>query len=218
MVEEIPSDLRGYISVSVVPNIQNILRDPRIVGDVYRAFEKDPPAERTEAQYTAMIRRDVIGEKLGIHWDGSVQILTLSFTAAEALLQETVDKMSMDLATMVTDTVQRLAGRPDETTMEDAITYLDRTGSSAVFAFRDAQQSMQRLRRLQENAGALYTVSGGPIVYADTEGTGRSTTVIIATITAFFLTVFLALVLEYVRRVRQDTEEMEKLREAWKRT
>jgi hypothetical protein len=41
--------------------------------------------------------------------------------------------------------------------------------------------------------------------------------VVIATITAFFLTVFLAFVLEYIRRVRQEPEEMAKIEAAWRR-
>lgn len=248
VVEEIPSDLRSYLSVNVVANIQSILRDPRIVGEVYRAFEEEPPAERTEAQYTAMIRRDVIGKNLAIGWDGSIGVMTVSYTAgegdkatafldalierlgpelaatlgdqfieAEELLGEALEKAQTELATVVVDTVQRTGSMPEKPAIEDILVYLDRSGSETIFAFRDTILSVEKLQRLSRNAQALYTVSGAPIVYADTEGSGKKMIVIISTITAFFLTVFLAFVLEYVRRVREDKEEMEKLRVAWRR-
>lgn len=82
----------------------------------------------------------------------------------------------------------------------------------------DSIITRNRLASFLQQPTNLVSVTPARIEPAPPEsGTSSSMIVVIATITAFFLSVFLAFVLEYVRRVRQDPEEIGKLRAAWRR-
>jgi uncharacterized ion transporter superfamily protein YfcC len=90
------------------------------------------------------------------------------------------------------------------------------SGGTLVAALVAAEQQLARFTALAQDASPLMTVATHGVV-SSPSGAGRTTKVIVAAISAFFLTVFLAFVLEYVRRVQADPEESAKLRSAWRR-
>ncbi len=95
-------------------------------------------------------------------------------------------------------------------------TYAETVGVAGVQTLVDTITLRNRIAGLLSQPAALITVSA-PTVDSATTGNNPSMLVVIATITAFFLAVFLAFVLEYIRRVRMDPEEVDKLRAAWRR-
>ncbi|MFA7567937.1 MAG: hypothetical protein WCY01_12975 [Alkalispirochaeta sp.] len=110
-----------------------------------------------------------------------------------------------------------LEGTSAENDPTSLIAAVDRAGTTTVRSLADLNLAISRLGSLADDPTTLYSAVGKTAVFEGMSGTGRSTVVIIATITTFFLTVFLAFVLEYIRRVRHDPEEMEKLHSAWNR-
>ena len=246
LVSPVPTDLEEYVSVEVAAAARTILQDPRMIGDIYRDFEEDPPADRTPEEYLSMIRNRLInGDTYTVDWDNNSRILTIGYTnshsgdtndfldavvsalgpsltsqigprfaeAANAL-DASLASSRATLAELVDESVRRVSS--SAVTPDAILSSLERTAGSSIATFATTQGTITRLRRIASDAGSLVSLVGSPVVYQDTSGS-RSMIVIITTITVFFLTVFLAFVLEYVRRVRQEPEEMEKLQSAWER-
>ncbi|HKK47551.1 MAG TPA: hypothetical protein VJ932_00545, partial [Alkalispirochaeta sp.] len=139
------------------------------------------------------------------------------FTEAAESLQESLELTREDLAVLANDTLLQLTDANRDTDIASLMTAIDRAGGSTLRSLADIERAVARLETLSTDAGSLFSPVGQPVVFEDTTGSSRSMVVIIATITAFFLTVFLAFVLEYVRRVREEPEEMAKLESAWYR-
>jgi hypothetical protein len=143
--------------------------------------------------------------------------MTPLFEEAAEALDTAYERSLEEVAMLVSDSISELEGTPDATDPATIIAGVDRSGGTALRTLADLTRAVGRLEVLAEDTDALWSTVGNIAVFEDTTGTGRSTIVVITTITAFFLTVFLAFVLEYIRRVRQEPEEMEKLESAWRR-
>lgn len=77
--------------------------------------------------------------------------------------------------------------------------------------YRSLSQEAEVTRLSSMSRAPVFQILEAPEVPEQKSGPSRAMTAIIATITAFFLSVFLAFVLEYIHRVQQDPEEGEKL-------
>jgi len=139
---------------------------------------------------------------------------------AEAIevVESTLNSTQQSVARLMEQTVRRTAlTAVEDVSADELLLALDTNGGSALDAMAELSFALERLRVFAGVSRTLFSVVDGISIYEDFAGTGRSTIVVITTITVFFLTVFLAFVLEYVRRVREDREEMAKLEAAWRR-
>jgi len=167
---------------------------------------------------------DAVVHAIGPELTDQVRPLVQEAQAAiEISLEDTMDSLARAAEQAVQDAmtdipIARRADTADGVQLpctESIVSYLD-NNPSAIRATMEMMRSVTRLERIVQDATSMYIVLGGATAFEETTGS-RSTTVIIATITAFFLTVFLAFVLEYIRRAKADPEEMAKLRAAWRR-
>jgi hypothetical protein len=101
---------------------------------------------------------------------------------------------------------------------QPVLNYLEAFGTAGVQTLVETITLRNRINGFIENPASLVAVlEPTPAAGVESNGSNPSTVIIIATITAFFLMVFTAFVLEYIRRVRMDPEEVGKLRAAWQR-
>lgn len=223
---QIPEEFRRYITVDPSTAIQALLTNPRFIGEIYR-IAGGTPATGSPEQYLAQIRQNVIGGSYTVEWDSATasqrRIATLSYSAAtpeaaqgflDALTARLGDELTAQIGAQLAD---------DASTVTAAIDRLTAIDENDGLSLGTLAYTEQQLQAFADDAGRFYTVLEGPAVYevhVQTEQTpsrSSSTVIVIATITAFFLTVFLAFVLEYIRRVKTDREEMGKLETAWRR-
>ncbi|MDA3947811.1 MAG: hypothetical protein PF508_01180 [Spirochaeta sp.] len=116
--------------------------------------------------------------------------------------------------------IQRIgeAGTVDDpAVIASILTNVSTSGAGLLMELYDLNYVRNQILNIKGNAGTLIAPINQAIVYALPDSDNPRMVIVIATITAFFLTVFLAFVLEYMRRVRNDPEEMGKLRAAWRR-
>lgn len=144
--------------------------------------------------------------------------LAPQLSRTEAMIASTIDLTSDSIARVVAQTVMEEGLPGDTETVNSLYNRISESASEEMRELRDLGFVQQEIASIKGNAGVLITVVDEPLVYALPQETRDPAMIlVIATITAFFLTVFLAFVLEYVRRVRKDPEEMGKLRAAWRR-
>ncbi len=135
----------------------------------------------------------------------------------ERSLTRSLETARLTLSQTIADSVERLATSSAGLTEERILNLVQGTGTGEITAFMRAEMSLERLQTLLQNPGSLYTVVTEPVVFEDMNGQGRAVRVVVTVFAAFFLTVFLAFVLQYVRTVKSDPQEMDKLRTAWLR-
>lgn len=247
LVNAIPTDLEQYISIDLSATLRALLRDPNVVGEVYARLEENPPDDRSQERYLAMIRRSLIDNQYQVQWDSATRILTLSYTnhtadgarrfldamfvqvgpelaeqigpqlaEAASSVNAAVNEAEAAVARFTEQAVQRNATVGNEITAEAILASIDSTGGAALASLATLRYTEQRLFAFSSDTRALYNPLGGASVFEERTGR-RSVIVSITTITVFFLTVFLAFVLEYIRRVRAEPEEIAKIEAAWRR-
>ena len=244
VVAQIPSDLQRYLNFDTAAAMQNLLRDPRLVGAVYAQIEEDPDPTRSRERYLAIVRDTVIREQLRMGWDGGSRTLTVSYTnshrdAALRFVELLVEAVSEAMLPQVRQQAQRaeiLIGNAFTTTrmtlssmvaqaverqetarefsLERVAAFLDSNAESAIVAFADVAVLLERLETFTTDSANLFTAFEAPVVYETAKGR-RATSLVISAVTAFFFFVFAAFVLQYARNVAADKEEVEKLRAAW---
>lgn len=136
--------------------------------------------------------------------------------SAETALATAYDSGRTALARAVERALSPAAGRA--LTAAQVLAALDLGVESSLAGLMETANMLERVRSFMNDPAAAFNLLQEPAVFevpAAAAPTRRSTTVIIAVVTAFFLFVFLAFVLQYARNVRADKAEMEKLRAAW---
>jgi hypothetical protein len=246
-INALPPEVEDFVSVDIPTTIQSLLTQPSLVGDVFRSFEERPPRDRSPERYLTMIRQDVIGNRYVVNWDADTRTITLQYSNgsredAVAFLQEMLamvapevvdhlgprfsdaaDSLEIslrrtreDLVVLANETLLQLTESGSDADLPALMEAVDRSGGVTLRSLADIERAVVRLETLSQDSSNLFSPVGQPVVFEDDAGT-RSMVVIISTITAFFLTVFLAFVLEYIRRVQAEPEEMAKLESAWHR-
>jgi hypothetical protein len=247
-VDSLPSELRDVVSVTPSTELRAMLTDLGVVGNAYRQLEREPDEEMSEGRRNVAIRRFASekysiswsGETetitVSVTTDdpayGADFLETVIAEAGAAVtvrintrLEEQRDALETNLAAtraelerLALQAAERVSQSPLGVTPESVLGQLDVGGTAAITSLFRMESALAALDDISGSSETLYRVEPGTIVFEEETGSGRTTTVVIATITAFFLTVFLAFVLEYIRRVRQEPEEMEKLQSAWRRS
>lgn len=232
----LPESVAEYLTFDPVALVTSVVTSPRYIGEHYRPIA-GPNAGSAES-YLSDVRSRVIGGPFTTSFDATTGILTLTFTSgtsgqAGAFLERVRDGLSAEITqqlaaqlSQASDAVESAIADTNEALARVAARELAGASVGQLSAFLSVNavtvSELARLAHAQsiiaqvsEGGEVFFSPMGEVVAYQETSG-NQSMVVVIASITAFFLTVFLAFVLEYIRRVRQDPEEMKKLADAWK--
>jgi hypothetical protein len=203
------------------------------------------PEDQSEEEYLTMIRRNVRDEQLSVSWSGGTSTLSLSFTCtdsqtsrefvnnlfgrlggelqpvlssqietAQQSLRETLQSTRRTLAqTVAAARAEDLTG--GELTEASIVRYLERQNGASIQTLTDVTLALERLEVIREDPTTLFSTVATPITTLE-QGQSRSLIAAVVVIAAFFLFVFVAFVRQYAHNVRNDPEEVGKLRAAWK--
>lgn len=246
-VATVPEDLKGVVPFDPVARTRSLLKDVRVVGPEYAELFPDARAERTDEEYNTWIREEIIGEHLSTSYDGDTEILSVTFRGPDLELAEAfLDRLYRAVRTEVVkpyleeldETEERISRRINST--EQAVGAAmslglfdedggdgsaAELGASRILPFERGNAELLgdlffergELRAFREQMEQPLAPTGDPVVFVE-EGAGRrSVRLLVAVLTAGFLSVFLAFVLEYARGVSRDPEESAKLKSAWRR-
>jgi hypothetical protein len=170
----------------------------------------------------AFLRKEIIGKSLKTSFDGNSMVLTVSYTGKDA------DRAIAFLAALNEAVRQRISQdmRPKieqaRLVLEEAYKSLFATTLAGtqerILAFSDLQQRRFMLEQLAGDVEFPYQQLGDLVVLADDpekDGGGVFSArvgFLIFVLGAFFTSVLLAFVLEYIHRIRANTNDMAKLR------
>ena len=244
LITALPATLEPYVNVNVNATVLSLLRSPDIVGEVYRPFRNQASVDQTPEQYNTMVRESIIGDRYTVEWDEPTGLVTIGFRHgapgdaeafidaligrietrlgeqmagrfrdAETSIQTSLERTEGSIARLIMQTAERAGLGSDATTI---VAEIDSSGSEMLSSLAQTLYAKEELERIAGDPASLLNPVGETTVFEQTT-TSRSMIVIITTITALFLAIFLAFVLEYVRRVREEPEEMAKLSSAWHR-
>lgn len=241
-VMTIPEVLENGVPFNPGERAHAVARDPKVVGTAYALIEEDPEPGRTQAQYNTMIQDDVLGELFETEYTASARTLKLTFRSPEeesarifldAIVQSIEEDLAARIEPLLADVERRAANRIDGTRaalmemIEDAIVTDARgaanitTESLARYLNRTLLETfgveMDRVRQVEimRNRNAMLREVRDPLVTVRPAARGRTVRVVVSTMAALFLLIFVAFVRQYIRTVRANEEELRKLREAW---
>lgn len=246
-VDPLPSELRGVVSITPSTELRAMLTDLGVVGSAYRQVEREPDEELSEGRQNVAIRRfaaekysvswsgetetmtvSVTTDDPAYGDDFLEAVIAEAGAAVTVRINTKLEEQRQTLETNLAATraelerfalqaAERVSPSPLGVTPTSVLGQLDVEGGTSIVSLFQMETAVTALEEISGNAETLYRVEPGTILFEEQTGSGRTTTVVIATISAFFLTVFLAFVLEYIRRVRQEPEEMAKIQAAWRR-
>ncbi|MFW5642610.1 MAG: hypothetical protein ACOCYQ_01160 [Alkalispirochaeta sp.] len=199
-------ELTTYLSEEFIGGAYKVTRD----GNTITVSLVSEDAEQTQTFLAAVVER--ARQEISVR-------LAPQLARTEATIAEVIDITGDSIAQVVSQGIQDTGSFGSTEAVDSLLARISTSASGLIGELRDLTYVQNEVVSIKGNVGALVTPINEPLVYALPQEQGRDPKMIlvIATITAFFLTVFLAFVLEYVRRVRKDPEEMGKLRAAWRR-
>ncbi len=245
LLDPLPEEVQAYLGVDLPATVMSVVNDPRVIGEVYRPYDDAPEEGLTPEGYLTRVRDNVIGNRFTAEWEEQTRMLVLSFTANDSgdarsfletlegdLRAETVSRLAPriedargTISTALENTRDDLLAAvanvldPQSATQSAGsrpfLAAVDADADETLRALADHHRALAQIEALGENGDAVFSPAGGVTVFEE-DRAGRSMILIITVITAFFLTVFLAFVVEYIHRVRQEPEEMEKIAAAWR--
>lgn len=214
----IPEALEPYITVDPVVRAQTLLGDTGVTGE-----ELTVSFNRSTGVITAGYNATTEEE--------ARSVLTTAVREANALLADRLEQDLEEAEQRITRRVEIIGDRLG-TILEDApgttataftpdqiLRYLTLsiTMENAVQTFREDADLLEQIRHLRERTPILQPVVAEPRITREVPGgTGRAVRVVVSTVAALFLLIFVAFVRQYIRTVAADEEESRKLREAWK--
>lgn len=148
-------------------------------------------------------------------------VLETRIRYAERTLERSLELSRNGLTSVVANALRQSAGVDESQELPNAdmvLNTLSAEAENAIASFGETVNALEGLREMKENPGSLYSALSPPVtivIEEEDEGAGRATTVVVATITAFFLFVFGAFVRQYIQNVSRDPEEVGKLKAAW---
>ena len=219
------------------------LDDLNTVAAAWRPFaERRPetaPPDTPEA-YLVAVQRDVV-PLLEVESDATTGIITVSYRAGQpedasqfvdALLDGAIDAVAAQIGPSLAQVERTTRDALDRSTtmVERLIAQIPSSGApgsnqtlqSTVVPMLDELVELQAARAvidsLAQNPAALYSRIGTTTVEPKSGNQWSRSTLVIAVFAATLVfAIFCAFVLEYVRRVKAQPSELEKLRSAWRR-
>ena len=199
LVLDLPEAAATYLNLEPAPTVAQLLENPAVVAAAWAQAYDDDRAQSSPALLQADVAQLIGGGDYTVSNSGAIISLSWSDTdrsAAEGFISALNTAVADELASQLGPLAAETAALAPEDSPARAL-----------------------LSRLGTDPGSLLVPLGTSTAeerIAPEEGTDPAMIVVIATITALFLFIFLAFVLEYVGRVKQEPEEMEKLKAAWK--
>ena len=220
------------------------LDDLNTIAAAWRPFaERRPetaPPDTPEA-YLVAVQRDVV-PLLEVESDATTDIITVSYRAGrpedasqfvDTLLDGAIDAVAAQIGPSLAQVERTTREALDRSTtmVERLIAQIPSSGApgsnqtlqSTVVPMLDELVELQAARAvidsLAQNPAALYARIGTTTVEPKSGNRwNRSTLVIAVFAVTLVFAIFCAFVLEYVRRVKAQPSELEKLRSAWRRS
>ena len=219
------------------------LDDLNTIAAAWRTFaERRPetaPPDTPEA-YLVAVQRDVV-PLLEVESDAATGIITVSYRAGrpedasqfvDTLLDGAIDAVAAQIGPSLAQVERTTRDALDRSTtmVERLIAQIPSSGApgsnqtlqSTVVPMLDELVELQAARAvidsLAQNPAALYARIGTTTVEPKSSNQWNRSTLVIAVFAATLVfAIFCAFVLEYVRRVKAQPSELEKLRSAWRR-
>ena len=220
------------------------LDDLNTIAAAWRPFaERRPetaPPDTPEA-YLVAVQRDVV-PLLEVESDATTDIITVSYRAGrpedasqfvDTLLDGAIDAVAAQIGPSLAQVERTTRDALDRSTtmVERLIAQIPSSGASGsnqtlqstVVPMLDELVELQAARAvidsLAQNPAALYARIGTTTVEPKSGNRWNRSTLVIAVFAATLVfAIFCAFVLEYVRRVKAQPSELEKLRSAWRRS
>ena len=219
------------------------LDDLNTIAAAWRPFaERHPetaPPDTPEA-YLVAVQRDVV-PLLEVESDAATDIITVSYRAGrpedasqfvDTLLDGAIDAVAAQIGPSLAQVERTTRDALDRSTtmVERLIAQIPSSGApgsnqtlqSTVVPMLDELVELQAARAvidsLAQNPAALYARIGTTTIEPTANRWNRSTLVIAVFAATLVFAIFCAFVLEYVRRVKAQPSELEKLRSAWRRS
>lgn len=219
------------------------LDDLNTIAAAWRPFAERRPETAppdTPTAYLVAVQRDVV-PLLEVESDATTSIITVSYHAGrpedasqfvDTLLDGAIDAVAEQIGPSLAQVERTTREALDQSTtmVERLIAQIPSSGApgsnqtlqSTVVPMLDELVELQAARAvidsLAQNPAALYSRIGTTTVEPKSRSQwNRSTLVIAVFAVTLVFAIFCAFVLEYVRRVKAQPSELEKLRSAWRR-
>lgn len=242
LVNPLPSDISRFVGIEPHSLFQSVLIDPSVVAESFHLFSTALESVPTsQAARLETVRNLISSDAYSVRYESGSRLMYFSYTSPDAevsrdvvtevysnastefgrrmqpIVADAAEAVSRGIADTRSSITDLLIRELEAFGMADLVpaNVASLVDQSQVARLANLELSRNQLVELDQSPERLLTQLGEPLVFQE-EPTNPTPLVIIATITAFFLAVFLAFVLEYVRRVQQEPEEMEKLKAAWK--
>ena len=212
-------------------------RNPQIIAEVYRNYVSNI-GSISEQELIATVRNDVIGKSLKIDYSEDNNILSISYTnskpeIAEKILKEIVsvvqESVASEIRTRLTSIADDLNASVELTSRtllktfktsalpDEFIDELNTSLSEKVSLLLEAHGKDAEIRRQLSSSNFPWRIKPRFSVYLSSVSRSRALQTIVFVFIAFFISIFISFVLEYIHRVKNDEREMKKIHEAWKR-
>ncbi len=217
-VRSVPEALDEHVTLDVLARAQTLLRDRQVTGAEltvtydrasgiisFTTSDTDRDAAVRSLSGVADAANAALAERLNRDLDEAEQRARARIAAVERSLQTVMhDAPATD--------------RIDEASPDGILRYLTLavTMENAVQSVRADADLLEQIRIVRERPCLICPVSAEPLVTREATGNRRSVRVVVSTVAALFLLIFIAFVRQYIRTVAADAEESRKLRDAWK--
>lgn len=217
----IPVDLQHYIQVAPAQRLSVLFSDPAFISSEYETVMEGKNG-MSDTAYTSHLRENVLGKQLMFSHDEKQNTVKISFTHmnlqdSQQFLQDVVAKARSRVLreyTQAYSDAQTAVTFATETTTE-LLAGLENVRQTDIQPLAELRHNIERLRVRMNQNDFPWSVDK-PVVYEDDDGTSRSVLLAVIVIAVVFLAVFIAFILEYADRVKNDPEEMQKIHNAWK--
>lgn len=213
----------------------------------YRFLEgSDRPNSPSDESYLRHLRDEVIGRDLNVRWVNATRSVEIDMTGlgrqnngpfirtlievVQARLPDLldyplalaadeidirIDSTELQLKQDLLVSMNRNTTEPVQS-VEYALSSLEGPGTRLLKELKDLHLAREQISFIRNNSDQLLTTAGPPLIYQITPE-NRLTMVLLTTLGAAVFFIVMAFVVEYIRTVRADPEEFDKLKAAWRR-
>lgn len=226
----VPGRIAGYFDASSSGLAQSYFSRLGMVLPVFRDVVYTNSAAyhdlfKNRGELEAYLQSDIIGSRLKTSFDGNGMVLTVSYSDLDPeIVQNFLIRLNEAVRKQIIQDMQPKIVRARQV-LDDAYKSLSITALAGtqerILAISDLQQQRFVLEQLAEDPDFPYQQLGDIVVLVDNSKndgnkTGISANVgfLITVFGAFFVSIFMAFVLDYIRRIRQNDGAMAKLKAA----
>lgn len=208
--EEAPTDQTQERYLAMIRQI--------IMGDSYNV-EWDARTRALTLYYTSSTPDDAAAFLEAIVSQGTLVLknqMDIQLEDARAALERTINESRIVVAQLIEQSIPSSDVAVSETSVSNIVSYLENTGSESLSTFVSRTGDLDILRSLVQENHQLITSLGEIAVFDESPEIRRALITVIPMFVVFSAMVFLAFIFEFVRRVKQEPKDMQKLRAAWR--